>query len=67
MADFTPKPEHKFTFGLWTVGSTGRDPFGGPVRDPKTPQNDIDSRDKFHYNRINHPHTKCSFLLKIIA
>ena len=37
MADFTPKPEHKFTFGLWTVGSTGRDPFGGPVRDPKTP------------------------------
>jgi xylose isomerase len=37
MADFTPKPEHKFTFGLWTVGSTGRDPFGGPVRAPKTP------------------------------
>ena len=21
--DLTPKPEHKFTFGLWTVGSTG--------------------------------------------
>ncbi|MHB8135616.1 MAG: xylose isomerase [Anaerolineaceae bacterium] len=37
MTDFTPKPEHKFTFGLWTVGSTGRDPFGGPVRNPKTP------------------------------
>lgn len=37
MNTFTPKPEHKFTFGLWTVGSTGRDPFGGPVRDPKTP------------------------------
>ncbi len=37
MTDFTPKPEHKFTFGLWTVGSTGRDPFGGPVRDAKTP------------------------------
>ena len=34
---FTPKPEHKFTFGLWTVGSIGRDPFGGPVREPKTP------------------------------
>lgn len=34
---FSPHPEHKFTFGLWTVGSTGRDPFGGPVRDPKTP------------------------------
>lgn len=37
MSDFTPKPEHKFTFGLWTVGSTGRDPFGSPVRDAKTP------------------------------
>lgn len=37
MSTFTPKPEHKFTFGLWTVGSTGRDPFGAPVRDAKTP------------------------------
>ncbi len=27
----------KFTFGLWTVGQTGRDPFGGPVRPAKTP------------------------------
>ncbi len=35
--NYTPKPEHKFTFGLWTVGNTGRDPFGGPVRDVKTP------------------------------
>lgn len=26
-ADFQPKPEHKFTFGLWTVGSSGRDQF----------------------------------------
>ena len=34
---YTPKPEHKFTFGLWTVGSIGRDPFGGPVRDPLSP------------------------------
>jgi xylose isomerase len=34
---YTPKPEHKFTFGLWTVGNTGRDPFGGPVREPKSP------------------------------
>ena len=37
MTTFTPKPEDKFTFGLWTVGSIGRDPFGSPVRDPKTP------------------------------
>jgi xylose isomerase len=37
MSDFTPKPEHKFTFGLWTVGNIGRDPFGGPTRAPKSP------------------------------
>jgi len=37
MTDYTPKPENKFTFGLWTVGNIGRDPFGGPVRDVKSP------------------------------
>ena len=29
---FTPRPEHHFTFGLWTVGNRGRDPFGSEVR-----------------------------------
>jgi xylose isomerase len=24
--------DHRFTFGLWTVGNPGRDPFGEPVR-----------------------------------
>jgi xylose isomerase len=28
----TPRPEHRFTFGLWTVGNPGRDPFGEPTR-----------------------------------
>jgi xylose isomerase len=37
MSDYTPKPEHKFTFGLWTVGNIGRDPFGTAVRSPRTP------------------------------
>jgi xylose isomerase len=37
MPDYSPKPEHKFTFGLWTVGNIGRDPFGGPVREAKSP------------------------------
>jgi hypothetical protein len=32
MPDYQPKPEHRFTFGLWTVGNAGRDPFGEPVR-----------------------------------
>ena len=30
--NYQPKPEHKFTFGLWTVGNRGRDPFGEFVR-----------------------------------
>ncbi len=34
---FEPKPEHKFTFGLWTVGNVGRDPFGEPVREKISP------------------------------
>ena len=34
---YDPKPEHKFTFGLWTVGNIGRDPFGEPVRAPLSP------------------------------
>jgi xylose isomerase len=29
---FDPKPEDRFTFGLWTVGNPGGDPFGLPVR-----------------------------------
>ena len=37
MSDYTPQPEHKFTFGLWTVGNIGRDPFGGPIRDMRSP------------------------------
>src|SRR6266498_6038327 len=34
---FTPRKEDKFTFGLWTVGNLGRDPFGEPVRAPRSP------------------------------
>jgi len=35
--NYQPKPEHRFTFGLWTVGSVGRDPFGVPVRQALQP------------------------------
>ena len=38
--DLTPAPQHKFSFGLWTVGNRGRDPFGEAVR-PTLPPNDI--------------------------
>jgi len=34
---YDPRPEDKFTFGLWTVGNVGRDPFGLPVRSPLSP------------------------------
>jgi xylose isomerase len=34
---YQPRPEHKFTFGLWTVGNRGRDPFGDTVRPLKSP------------------------------
>lgn len=37
---YQPQPEHKFTFGLWTLGNMGRDPFGEPVR-PKLSPSDI--------------------------
>ena len=37
MSLFAPKPEHKFTFGLWTVGNRGADPFGSAVREHKSP------------------------------
>jgi xylose isomerase len=39
--NFTPRPEHKFTFGLWTVGNRGRDPFGDAVRPTLTPVNAV--------------------------
>jgi xylose isomerase len=32
LPDLTPRPEHKFTFGLWTVGHRGNDPFGAETR-----------------------------------
>ena len=34
---YAPQPEHKFSFGLWTVGNIGRDPFGDPVRAALSP------------------------------
>jgi xylose isomerase len=30
--ELTATPENKFSFGLWTVGNRGRDPFGEAVR-----------------------------------
>jgi len=42
MADrYAPKPQHKFTFGLWTTSNPGRDPFGEPTRRPLDPITNI--------------------------
>lgn len=35
--NYLPKPEDKFTFGLWTVGNRGADPFGTQVRRKLSP------------------------------
>lgn len=37
MDAFAPKKEDRFSFGLWTVGNPGRDPFGEPVRPVQDP------------------------------
>src|SRR6478672_12845798 len=37
----TPRPEHRFTFGLWTVGNPGADPFGPPTRERLDPVDSV--------------------------
>ena len=37
MTAYEPRPEHRFSFGLWTLGNVGRDPFGDPTRAPVDP------------------------------
>jgi xylose isomerase len=34
---YTPRREDQFSFGLWTIGNRGRDPFGDAVREPLPP------------------------------
>ena len=34
-------PDKKFTFGLWTVGDVGRDPFGAPTREALSPADTV--------------------------
>ena len=39
---YTPPPDDRFTFGLWTVGNPGADPFGGPTRGQYSPAEQVD-------------------------
>src|SRR5689334_7134339 len=38
---YAPKKSDKFSFGLWTVGNPGRDPFGDAVRPPLPPTHSV--------------------------
>jgi xylose isomerase len=38
---YAPRPEHKFSFGLWTISNRGRDPFGDAVRAPLAPNDAV--------------------------
>lgn len=38
---FTPTPGDRFSFGLWTVGWQGRDPFGDATRPPSDPADTV--------------------------
>jgi xylose isomerase len=37
VVSYRPRPEDRFSFGLWTVGNIGRDPFGEPTRPSLSP------------------------------
>src|SRR3954451_8297434 len=37
MPDYAPLPQHKFSFGLWTVSNRGHEPFGEAVRPTLSP------------------------------
>lgn len=39
---FAPAARHRFTFGLWTVGNPGRDPFGREVRALLDPEQTVE-------------------------
>ncbi len=41
LTSYQPGPADKFTFGLWTVGNRGRDPFGEFVRPPLDPNDAV--------------------------
>lgn len=41
MSNYLPQPSDLFTFGLWTVGNPGRDPFGEPTRTAANPNDSV--------------------------
>ena len=56
--EYTPRPEHRFTFGLWTVGNPGRDAFGEAVRAPIAPTRIVEKLIFWlpHFDPLGLPH-----------
>jgi xylose isomerase len=50
---YRPKPSDRFTFGLWTVGNRGRDPFGEFVRPPLDPVVSVERLSKLGAYGVN--------------
>ncbi len=48
-----PTPADKFSFGLWTIGYVGRDPFGDPTRAPIDPVRSLEELSKLGAYGIN--------------
>ena len=53
MTRITPKAEDKFTFGLWTVGNRGRDPFGDATRPSLSPTTIVERLSKLGAYGVN--------------
>ena len=53
MNELQPKPEQKFTFGLWTVGNRGRDPFGDATRPSFSPVTIVERLSKLGAYGVN--------------
>jgi xylose isomerase len=53
MNELQPKREHKFTFGLWTVGNRGRDPFGDATRPSLSPAKIVERLSKLGAYGVN--------------
>ena len=53
MTQIKPRPEDKFTFGLWTVGNRGRDPFGDATRPSLSPATIVERLSKLGAYGVN--------------
>ncbi|HSK63993.1 MAG TPA: xylose isomerase [Pyrinomonadaceae bacterium] len=51
--EYIPKPSDKFTFGLWTVGNRGRDPFGDATRASLSPVTIVERLSKLGAYGVN--------------